>query len=119
MARKDLLDQRRTRTRHADDEDRVWRHMPLPRARFPKWRGELRRDLIDLCAYALRIIIQLRTAQRVALGIMRKGGGMIRALFACLTQRKMQVKRILCRQSGRRQRGIHRRNIVVRKLVGF
>ena len=119
MARKDLLDQRRTRTRHADDEDGVWRHMPLPRARFPKWRGELGNNLIDLRSDALRIIMQLRTAQRIALGIMGKGGGMIRALFACLAQRKMQVKRILCHQSGRRQRNIHRRNIVVRKLVGF
>ena len=93
--------------------------MPLPRARFPKWRGKVRRDLIDLRAYALRIIMQLRTTQRVARGIMGKGGCVIRALFACLTQCKMQVKRILCHQSGRRQRGIHRSNIVVRKLVGF
>ena len=70
VAGQDLLDQGRTRTRHADNEDRIGCGAPLPGAGSEERRGEYPDRAINLPGRVCGVIAQYRAAQAVALLIM-------------------------------------------------
>ena len=110
MRRQDLLDQRRARARHPDDEDWVGR-FGAALARREGLCGECLNTALDGPTDLVRPVRLELQPQRVGRGIMREG--LIRApkVVQCLAEREVEVKAVLVGEVARMKRLLHRAKV--------
>ena len=111
MARQYLLDQRRSRARHPEDEDRVGgiaAHAPAFRKEFA---GEDAPGPVDARLGVLGIIVDQRAAAAIALGIMGEGRVGIPGVVIGLAEREMEMKARLFGEVRSVERGGHGRDV--------
>ena len=119
VAGEDLLDQRRSRSRQTDDEDRVGGAI-APAA--PRGEEVGRQDAGgggDMIAVAVGIPAHLGAAAGVGAGVMIEGGGMVGRVLQRLAEREMQVEAVVVGQPLPRQRRAHRRDVVGSEAEGL
>ena len=88
-------------------------------ARGEKFRREQRNRRVNMRRRHTRIIVYVRTAQRIALVIMAKGGIGDAAILIRFAKRKVEVKTVFVAQIILAERTLHRSDIPIIKLDRF
>ena len=115
VAGEDLLDQRRARTREANNEDRILGGATTLAHRGNERRGEGGDCRIDFGGELVRVIAHQGPAPAIALGVVRVGSRRVSGILEGLAQREMEVKHILLAPLlafNFRKRGFHARDIL-------
>ena len=116
---KNLLDQGRPRTRHAQDEDRIGRGAALP-GPVREERRRIERDrTVNVAGGFVGIVVQLLAAQGVPIAVVRKSCVRLAAIFERLAQRKVEVEAVFRGKFGRFERGLHHRDILGSEAIGL
>ena len=119
MAGQYLFDQRRARSLHADNENRIARGCAAASAGGEKGRGEQGNILVHPLADHQRIIGGNGGAEAVALGIMSERLLRFAAIFIGLAECEIEPDQILYRHSGNSEARLHRRNVGVVEREGL
>ena len=91
VAGEDLLEQRRARPRHADDEDRVRRRTAAARARIEELAGEDGFQLLDALRVQVGVVAVARAVQRIAFCIVLEGLRVVARVLVRLAKGEVQV----------------------------
>src|SRR5205807_4238047 len=119
VARENLLDQRRASPRQSDDEDRVGRRRAVTGGARQELAGEERLGALDVLLDARRVVVRLRTAQRVALAVVPEGVGVASLVFERLGEREVQVVVILGAQVRTRELPAHLSQVAGIEAIGL
>src|SRR5579862_27226 len=119
MAGQDLLDQRRARARHADDEDRIAGLASRAAPRREELRRERRARAAQVIAQRLRLIFHGFAAQRVGEAVLFEGFFVETFVLQRLAEREMEVEAVLVLDVASRDLLAHRGRVVRREAEGL
>ena len=111
MARQDLLDERGTGARQADDEDRIRGVAAASRALVEEWPGIDLTHAPDTCGDVLGFVEGRRLAQRVSGQVVAERRCILARILQRLAQGEIEVVTVLIAEIRARQLALHRGHV--------
>src|SRR5262249_51789396 len=117
VARQDLLDERRPRSRQSNDEDRCGTRIPTTRTRGKERGVEERSDARSSALEAFDVERSIQTPQLITPGIVRKRLSVLLTLLKRLSQREIQLCFVGTRTLVSREQPLHCSNLLIAESI--